>query len=196
MTILMKHLLVAGITFAAVTQLAVAASPEGWFVAGSKPANYDTGVDQDASYNGLKSAFLKAKADQEGFGTLMQSFSATNYLGKRVRLSGYVKSEDVTRWAGLWARVDGSGSPPKVLAFDNMQTRPVKGTTAWQRYEVVLDVPDVPDSAVGIALGILLDGPGEVWLNGTEFEIVSSTIPATSNKVAPPDSPRNLNFSR
>jgi AraC family transcriptional regulator len=27
-----------------------------------------------------------------------------------------------------------------MVAFDNMQDRPIKGTTDWQRYEVVLDV--------------------------------------------------------
>jgi hypothetical protein len=92
-------------------------------------------------------------------------------------------------------RVDGSGDPPKLLAFDNMVDRPVKGTTAWQHYEVVLDVPD---SAVGIALGVLLDGPGEVWLNGTELQIVKTSIATTGQQRQPnlPDGPRNLNFSR
>ena len=40
--------------------------------------------------------------------------------GKKVRYSGYIKTEGVTRgYAGLWWRVDG---PSGVLAFDNMQT--------------------------------------------------------------------------
>ena len=188
----MKHFFSVALLIAAATQLANAAAPEGWFLAGSKPANYDTGVDPYAIYNGLPGAFLKAKADQEGFGTVMQSFAATNYLGKRVRLSAWVKSENVTRWAGLWARVDGAGSPPKVLAFDNMQNRAIKGTTDWLKYEVVLDVPD---SSAGIALGFMLDGPGEIWVSGTAFEVVSASVPVTGNKnVSMPDAPRNLTF--
>ena len=189
----MKQFRVGAMIFVAASALTVAAAPDGWFLAGSKPANYDAGVDQNTSYAGLPSAFLKAKVDQEGFGTLMQSFAATNYLGKRIRLSGYVKAENVTRWAGIWMRVDGPGNPPKLLAFDNMQDRPIKGTTAWQRYEVVLDVPD---SALGVYLGVLLDGPGEVWLNSNELQIVNTSIPTTGRNSAMPDGPRNLNFSR
>jgi hypothetical protein len=53
-------------------------------------------------------------------------------------------------WAGLWMRVD--GQEPKMLAFDNMQGRPIQGTTAWKRYEVILDVDP---QATAIAFGIL-----------------------------------------
>jgi hypothetical protein len=49
-----------------------------------------------------------------------------------------MKSEEVTGWAGLWMRVD---KGKEVVAIDNMQGRAIKGTTSWQRYEVVLDVP-------------------------------------------------------
>jgi hypothetical protein len=61
--------------------------------------------------------------------------------------------------AGLWARVDGLGISPTALALDNIQNRPIKGSNGQQRYEIV---PDISEAAVGIALGILLDGPGEV----------------------------------
>ncbi len=164
-------------------------------MAGSKPANYDTGVDLATSFAGLPSAYLKSKGDpQEGFGTLMQAFAATNYRGKRVRLSGYVKSQDVARVAGLWMRVDGKGEPAKMLAFDNMGDRPIKGTTDWQRYQVVLDVPD---SAVDIVFGMLLNGPGEVWLNDTDIEVVSTSVPTTgrTEPAALVDEPRNLRFT-
>jgi hypothetical protein len=114
--------------------------PTGWIVAGSKPAEYESGIDASAAYNGHSSAFLKAKKPVvEGFGTLMQDFRAGHYLGKRVRFSAFVKAEGVQGWAGLWMRED-KGS--QQLAFDNMQDRSIKGTTIWQRYDVVLDVPD------------------------------------------------------
>jgi hypothetical protein len=171
-----------------------AAAPTGWFLAGSRPANYETGVDPNTSFAGLPSAFLKAKADSDGGGTLMQSIAAKNYLGKRVRLSGYVKSQNIAREAGLWMRVDGPGAPPRMLAFDNMQDRAIKGTIDWQRYEVVLDVPD---SAVGISFGVRLEGTGEVWLNNAEIEVVSTTVPTTglTSYAGAPDSPRNLKFT-
>jgi hypothetical protein len=72
---------------------------------------------------------------------LMQSVRAERYIGKKVRLSGLVKSQEVVSWAGLWMRVD---KGKDMVVFDNMQDRPIKGTTDWQRYDMVLDVP--PDS--------------------------------------------------
>jgi hypothetical protein len=107
------------------------------------------------AYQGHASAFLKSKKPSVGgFGTLMQSIAAEQYLGKKARLSGLVKSEEVQGWAGLWMRVDKGTA---AVAFDNMQDRTIKGATAWQRYEVVLQVPQ---DAKGISFGILLSGAG------------------------------------
>jgi hypothetical protein len=101
-----------------------------------------------------------------------------------------MKSEEVTGWAGLWMRVD---KGKEVVAIDNMQGRAIKGTTSWQRYEVVLDVPK---DATGVAFGILLTDTGQVWLNSTKLQIVGAEVPTTNlkeNKL--PDKPVNLEFA-
>lgn len=165
-------------------------APHGWFLAGTKPNNYLTGIDAGMAYLGHGSAYLKGKpVATEGFGTLMQSFSATQYAGQRVRLTASVKSEDVADWAGVWMRVDeGSTS----VAFDNMQGRPIKGTTGWQEYAVVLNVPQ---NSTMISFGILLSKGGEVWISNVRFETVGADVPVTSS-AAPsvPNKPTNLNF--
>jgi hypothetical protein len=162
--------------------------PRGRLLAGSKPTEYQAGVDADQAYLGHGSAFLKSKRPSvDGFGTLMQSISAEQYRGNSVRLSGLVKSEEVTGWAGLWMRVD---KGTEVLTFDNMQKRPIKGTTGWQRYYVVLDVPK---DATRISFGILLQGPGQVWLNSTKFEIEAPAAGASEKTL--PDKPVNLEFN-
>jgi hypothetical protein len=80
-----------------------------------------------------------------------------------------------------------------MVAFDNMQDRAITGTTGWQRYNVVLDVPK---DATGISFGILLNGTGEVWLNSTKFEVVGPEIPVTSHGDRKlPDKPVNLDFA-
>ena len=72
-------------------------APLGWFLAGSKPANYRTGIDTQMLRNALPSAYLVSTLqDTGGFGTLMQSIQATEYAGKRVRLRAWVRSENVT----------------------------------------------------------------------------------------------------
>jgi hypothetical protein len=179
------------VALAACVLVVDASVPRGWLLAGSKSAEYEVGVDAGQAYQAHKSAFLKSKQPSvEGFGTLMQQFTAEQYLGKKVRLSGVVKSDEVKGWAGLWMRVDRG---KEVVAFDNMEDRAIKGTTDWQRYEVVLDVPK---DATGISLGILLTNAGEVWLNSTKFETVASDVPTTNlSEKKLPDKPVNLEFT-
>jgi len=164
---------------------------EGWYLAGSNPESYEIGLVNDAERNG-NVAFLKSKKAVDGFGTIMQSFNPSNYLGKRVRLTGYIKSKDVENWAGMWFRVDGP-EEGKSLAFDNMQQRPIKGTTKWKKYEIVLDVPE---NSTSMAFGVLQAGPGEVWLDDLEFEVVDKSIPTTDilNKRWERSGPQNLDF--
>ena len=170
--------------------------PAGWFRAGSKPADYEMAVDASAGRTG-PAAFIKARTPTpaaDGFGTLMQQFASDQYRGKRLRLSGYVKATGISNWAGLWMRVDGAGTTP--LAFDNMQDRPIKGTQEWKRYEIVLDVPQ---SAVNIAFGILLAGPGQAWLDDLQFEVVANGVPTTDQmgRASPgAGGPQNLGFDK
>jgi hypothetical protein len=166
--------------------------PRGWFRAGSHPNDYEMSVDRSVAHSGKASACLKSIGPKPaGFGTLMQTFKAEMFRGKRVRMTGYVQSKGVTDWAGVWMRVDGQKGEP--LAFDNMQDRPIKGTSDWTRCQVVLEVPE---TAQEIALGLLLTGPGRVWLDDLSFEVVGKEVPVTGpapSKEAP-SGPVNLNF--
>ncbi len=167
-----------------------AAVPEGWIAAGSHPQDYEMAVDRGMSAPSQKAppAVIRAKtAEAQGFGTLMQMFKADRYRGKRVRLSAQAASENVADWAGLWMRIDpkGGGRP---TAFDNMQSRPIKGSTRWTRHEVVLDV--APD-AEAIAFGVLLAGKGAVWVTSVRLEEVPRSVPTTGD-FGLDDGPRNL----
>jgi hypothetical protein len=161
-------------------------APEGWGKAGANRVQYDVGVDRRVKHAGTASAYVKPNVlefNKESFGTLMQSFRADEYRGKRVRMTAYVKAEDVGRWAGLWMRIDGATKSP--MTFDNMGNRPIKGTSDWQKYELVLDIPD--DSAA-IAFGILLAGGGQVWVDDFNFEVVGNDVPSTDRGVPVRDS--------
>jgi hypothetical protein len=167
--------------------------PAGWFLAGSNPKDYETAVDREVVHAAKTSVSLKGIGSQPaGFGTLMQMCKAGTYRGKRVRLSGYLRSQDLKSWAGLWFRVDGPKGEP--LAFDNMENRPIKGTSDWTKCEIVLDVPD---QAKELAYGVLLAGAGQVWMAELKFDIVEKSVPLTGAK---PDGiksqPTNLNFEK
>jgi hypothetical protein len=74
-----------------------------------------------------------------------------------------------------------------------MQNRPIKGTASWQKYDVVLDVPQ---DATGIFFGVLLSGSGTVWLSDTKFEVVGPTVLTTGAQVQKADEPTNLDFEK
>jgi len=166
--------------------------PNGWFPAGSNPSEYEMGIDNSNFQNGYSSAYIKSKSpNKKEFGTLMQTISAENYLGKRLQLSGHVKSENVNGWSGLWMRIDGSNN--QQLGFDNMQGRSIKGTTDWQKYKIVLDVPA---NSKSINYGVLLGGIGKVWFDNFKLEEVDESVPVTNltKKNLLPSSPINLDF--
>lgn len=164
---------------------------KGWFLAGSNPESYEIGLESNTQRNG-KVAFLKAtKGKIKGFGTIMQQFDPKDYLGKKVKLTGYVKSSSVDKWAGMWMRVDGRGKK-KTLSFDNMQNRPIKGTTGWKQYEIILDVPK---ESILIAYGVLLSGTGTIWLDDMKFEIIETNDATTgSGRAMRLDRPTNTGF--
>ncbi len=154
--------------------------PKGWVARGSNPENYDMRADLTVRHGGKASGHIKSKASAtaEGFGTMMQEIKADSYRGKRIRLSGFVKGDGVENWAGLWTRVDGEQGDH--LSFDNMMNRPIKGTTDWKKYEVVLDVPA---SSRNIAFGVLLGGKGQVWMDGLQLEVVGQDVSSTNLEI-------------
>jgi hypothetical protein len=171
--------------------------PQGWLRMGDHPEDYEMRMDPGAGRTGKASATIKGKGPSPaGFGTLMQSIEAGEYKGKRLRLSGWVKAAGIGEWAGLWMRVDGPTSPgssfPAMLAFDNMQNRPIKGTADWKRHEIVLDV--APE-ATFISFGILLRGAGQAWIDDLSLDAVGKDVPVTGQGLQGPNKkPVNLDF--
>jgi hypothetical protein len=166
--------------------------PKGWIASGSKPAEYEMGTDKSVFQNGSSSAYLKSKEPKDNeFGTLMQIINSENYIGKRLRLTGYIKSENVKSWSGMWMRIDGEAN--QQLGFDNMQNRAINGTNDWKKYEIVLDIPA---GSKDIAYGVLLSGKGKVWFDNMKIEEVDKTVQVT-NMIKVPDYPKqpiNLDF--
>jgi len=92
-----------------------------------------------------------------------------NYAGKKITLTGYIKTENVTDgYAGLWMRIDPS------IAFDNMNKNGVKGTTDWAKYEITLDMN--PEKTKQIVVGGLLVGKGKMWLDNFKVTVDGKDI--------------------
>ena len=99
-------------------------------------------------------------APANAFGMAGGSFPVHEARGKKIRFSGYIKTEQVVNgYAGLWWRVDG---PAGTLAFDNMQARGARGTTDWTMFTIELPVDA---SARNIMFGVLMPGGGTAWFD-------------------------------
>jgi hypothetical protein len=146
----------------------------------SERQNYEVYLDTTVRHGGNSSISIKSKLPPKEVKQktvyLMQTIKGDNYHSKRIRLSAFVKSENVEH-AALWMRMDGDGM--KVLNLDNMDNRPIKGTTNWQKFDIVLDVPSQTQQ---IIFGITLKGSGQIWLDDITLEEISSDIPSTSTK--------------
>ena len=176
-------------------QFAAAADlPAGWFKDGKAPRQFRAGVDAGLGREGGASAYLKSwTAEPPIYGTLMQRVDAERYRGKRVRLRGWLRTDDVDHedgWAGLWLRIDGPAG--RSLAFDNTEEEPVRENSDWTRVAVVLEVDD---RAEALAFGFMLVGSGKVWADDLELDEVGRDVPVTA---APrrelPKAPVNLGF--
>ena len=134
-------------------------TPRGW--GGGPPGTIF--IDGQIVHGGRWSARLERTASSpDGFST-MTSALPVDFAGTTVEWRGFLRSDSVSDFFGLWLRQDGdTGS----LAFDNMQKRQLKGTTGWAEYSITL--PLHPE-ARQLVFGVLTSGTGTVWVDDLQL---------------------------
>jgi len=154
------------------------APPTGWFQGGDA-TEYRAGEDvsrRPGGYGYLSATLQSITAQPMNFGLLKQSIRADDYRGRRVRLTGYIRTaERNDGTAHLWMRVNDEDGSSRA---DYMLSRPVLPGTDWTRYSVVLDVPA---NAVGISFGFGLVGAGQAWLDDVSLEVVGRDVAVTAS---------------
>lgn len=173
--------------------------PAQWLSGGYHHQGFVADTDAQTLFEGKPSLGIRSTKDiaPDGESTVGTGFQAARYRGKRIRFAASLKSEDVTSWGGLWMRVNGppdrAGGRERRLRFDNMRDRPVKGSAAWKRYEIVLDVPA---EATDVSFGFFLVGAGALWMSDPKIETVGPEVPVTSEsgQNLPPEP--QLDFNR
>ena len=153
--------------------------PKGWLVKFSEAQNkaYQISLDSTIKQHGKYSILLEKKGSQSSFGVITHPITQV-FEGRTIELKAYLKTEGVsTGYAGLYMRIDDENS--KMIAFDNMGTRGVKGTTDWKQYSIKLDYNS--EEVKTLYIGGLLSGDGKAWFDN--FEIFIDGIPITSNEL-------------
>lgn len=160
--------------------------PLHWQVTGSKPQDFEIVADEKVRHAGKASARIDFSGEMyAGFVAFSQTIQADAYRGKRVRISAWVKTKSPDSHAQLWSRLDALKRNP---GFDNMANRPVRGITDWQKYELVLDVPD---DVVAIVFGAMSLNQGTIWLDDFNLEVVGNDVAVTNMY-----SPETMNQTR
>lgn len=145
--------------------------PAGWQIGISQPENVEFGIDCEVAYSGDGSVYIKSKGAIGGI-NLFKMIQADAYIGQRIRFSGYIKTEGLgeLNWGTLWINLSYNGDTGPV----NLPTQLITETTDWQRYELIVDVPE---NVNYIVLGLSFNwfrGEGQVWMDELRLEVVDN----------------------
>jgi C-terminal processing protease CtpA/Prc len=86
-----------------------------------------------------------------------------DFGGQWIELRGFLRTERVSEFAGLWMRQEG---PDGVVQFDNMQRQGLTGTTDWTAYTVRLPLDP---GARDLVFGVLVGGEGALWADDLQI---------------------------
>jgi hypothetical protein len=139
--------------------------PPDWREIRLTPDNYEVTLASDAAFEGHYGASVRRTAPNVrpgDFGGFIQVALAAPWRGQRVAMRAWIKSEQADS-GQMWLRIDSANDR---LAMDNMDNRPVKGSTGWALYEIVMDVPM---EAEYLFYGLLLGGSGRVDFDNVQF---------------------------
>jgi hypothetical protein len=94
-------------------------------------------------------------------------FNTSEYRGKRIRVSVYIKTQNVLEQGQFWISVqDIAGLQASTAQTGQGQ---ITGTSEWQQYTVEVDVPQ---NAHDVYLAVGLFGPGKLWMDDLQLEVI------------------------
>jgi C-terminal processing protease CtpA/Prc len=127
-------------------------------------------ADEKVVHGGRWSARIERHTDSpSGFSKITNSIPM-DFAGTMIELRGFLRTEDVSGFVGLWMREDGES---RNLALENMQSRQLKGTTGWTEYAITLPVK--PEGR-RLFFGVLLAGTGKAWADDLQLLVDGKPI--------------------
>ncbi len=127
-------------------------------------------VDDKVFHGGKWAARLERNASSEGTYSIISISLPIDFSGTSIELRGFLKTEDVSGFAGLWMREDAESG---VVAFDNMEKRGPRNTTSWTEYSITL--PLKPE-AKQFHFGVLTVGTGTAWADDLKLLVDGKLI--------------------
>ena len=133
--------------------------PEGW--SANPPGTVF--IDDKITHSGQRSVRLDRNAQSPGEFSVIGRSIGWEFSGKTIELRGFLRTENVSDFAGLWLRQD-KGS--QMLLLDNMQNQQLNGTHDWTEYKITLPIHPETQSLV---FGVLMAGTGKAWADDLQI---------------------------
>ena len=121
-------------------------------------------------HGGRGAARLERDSASSGSSSALTLRVPMSFKGQRIELRGFLRTENVSDFAGLWMREDGPTGP---VQFDNMRNRGIKGTSGWTEYSITLPLDG---RARALYFGVLLVGEGKVWADDLQLLVDDKRI--------------------
>jgi len=136
--------------------------------------------DSTIVYSGKGAARLERDANSPNPFTTITKQIPIDFEGKTIEYHGFLRTESVSGFVGLWMREDG---PAGAVQFDNMQSKQLKGTTNWTEYTISLPLDT---RAKTLYFGVLLSGEGKVWIDDLNLLVDGKSIDEAPKRIIEP----------
>jgi len=133
--------------------------PNGWF--GNPPGTVFN--DDKIIHSGQWSVRIERNAESSGGFSVLGRPISWDFAGRIIEIRGFLRTENVTGYAGLWMRQDNG---PERLSLENMQSQQLKGTHDWAEYKITLPVHK---DAKSLVFGFLMAGTGKAWADDLQI---------------------------
>lgn len=156
--------------------------PKGWSTYDYKEKRlYAFSLDSTAKYQGKYSMSITSIDSAYNMDATSMYTVKANYPGKKITLKGFLRTENVNGYAGLWMHV-GGGYKNWGVSDGDTKEKGLKGSNDWQL--VSLELAYDPEDATVINFGAVLEGSGKMWLDKVTLEFDGKDI-----AIAPTKSP-------
>jgi C-terminal processing protease CtpA/Prc len=136
-------------------------------------------VDGQIVHGGRWSLRIERTAGSPNAFTAVSKTIPIDFTGAKLELRGFLRTEEVSEFVGLWMREDDDSG---AVAFDNMKSRQLKGTSDWAEYAIVLPLNR---AAKRLVFGVLVSGTGRAWADDLRLLVDGKPL-ANVPRVEPP----------
>jgi len=140
----------------------VAEPPIGWGKTPVDSARCKYARDVHVASQGTTSARVVCRPDSaaRGFAGFSQRIDALPLVGRTVRFSAMVRSENVTHASYLWVAVEDPEG--HIVARVRSDDDPIRGTQNWRRVAVS---GLIPPGIAKVVVGVSLEASGRIWMD-------------------------------